>query len=372
MIQVIPLSKPPPFLNTKNPLLFLVFGPLKVVLQVMSLYYALGYRVKPARWMIVQIPPSIPTLITCLFMCFIRNETLILDWHNIPHTLLALRLSPSHILVKLLSLHDRILGRNASSHLAVSQAMANLLKGSYGIPSDQISVLHDRPTESFKPLDGPGRSDFIKKCEFTSPHATQLLNKKWRLLVSSTSWTPDEDFGILLDALVAYSADSNTKLPNILAVITGKGPLKESYLARIAKLNQQKKLERVVIHTAFLPSEDYAKLLASADLGVSLHMSSSGVDLPMKVVDMFGAGLPVVGWSKYEAWSELVKEGVNGKGFESQEKLAALLKELFGNSGELEKLREGAMKESERGWETAWDSTLGTQLRLVKKDKATS
>jgi beta-1,4-mannosyltransferase len=189
-----------------------------------------------------------------------------------------------------------------------------------------------------------------------------------RLLVSSTSWTPDEDFSLLLDALVEYSSHSwkDNGLPEIIAVITGKGPQKGHYLSQIKSLVDDGKLERVSIHTAWLSMEDYASLLGSADLGVSLHTSSSGVDLPMKVVDMFGTGLPVVGWSKFEAWPELVQEGVNGRGFGRAAELAGLLVALFKNDcAELHTLRKGALKECDKRWDSEWDPIAGRILGLV-------
>ena len=80
---------------------------------------------------------------------------------------------------------------------------------------------------------------------------------------------------------------------------------------------------------------------------------------------MFGAGVPVVGWSKYESWGELVREGVNGRGFESAEGLRDVLVELLGGDGsELERLRRGAVAEGTRRWDGEWEAVVGRVVGL--------
>lgn len=301
-------------------------------------------------------------------MCFLRNTELIIDWHNFGYSILALKLGSSHPLVKISALYENVFSRIASQHFTVTEAMARVLKKSYGVAA---RTLHDRPAAIFRPISTHERTKFLSRLPETAQYAQDLSSSSkspWKLIVSPTSWTADEDFSVLLEALSAYSAQATSKvyLPKIIAIITGKGPLKEHYLSKIKVMNQEKKLLNVVIQTAWLSPEDYATLLGAADLGVSLHTSSSGVDLPMKVVDMFGAGLPVVGWGKFEAWPELVKEDVNGKGFESSGQLAQQLIDLFGSKdGLLPTLKKGALKESENRWDDEWDRVGGKLFKLV-------
>ena len=143
--------------------------------------------------------------------------------------------------------------------------------------------------------------------------STSFASAAWRadrpaLLVSSTSYTADEDFTILLDALDVYDAaveplsaqhaQRETRprpglaLPALVVLVTGKGPGKAAFTQEVKRREKLWKYTRV--RTAWLEAGDYPRLLGAADLGVSLHSSSSGLDLPMKIVDMFGSGLPVL------------------------------------------------------------------------------
>jgi beta-1,4-mannosyltransferase len=312
-------------------------------------------------------PPSIPTLAVATLIWFFRNTRLVIDWHNFGYSILALKLGPAHPLVRMSRVYEAFFPRFATANFAVTNAMVRVLRDSFHVSA---MPLHDRPAPIFQPLSNKQRKDFLSRLPETKKIYDDILHGEIKLIVSSTSWTQDEDFTILLDALVGYSnrAKGDQNLPKIMAIITGKGPQKQHYMSRIKTLTEENKLLHVQILTAWLSAEDYALLLGSAHLGISLHTSSSGVDLPMKVVDMFGTGLPVLGWSKFEAWPELVREGFNGLGFTSAEQLQDQLVELFGGDGnQLQHLRAGALKECTNRWDDEWDLVAGKVFQLVSR-----
>lgn len=393
----VPLA-PAPAIIRRLP--FLVGGPLKVIWQVLNLFVTLTYVTRPARWLLVQNPPSIPTLAVAALVAALRGTRLLIDWHNYGWSILAGTRGSSHPFVGVAKSYEAIFGRLGDAHLAVTAAMAaQLRKAPYSLPpAAPLAVLHDRPADLFQPIASlspfppANRGEEIGRilAEANDVVVRRLLaNKNTKVLVSSTSWTPDEDFQLLLDALVEYVRDvvpagsANGRRPPVLAVITGKGPQKAMYERKLAQLAANGHLlpDQIAVRTAFLPMRDYARLLALADLGVCLHMSSSGVDLPMKVVDMFGAGLPVAAYSDYESFNELVRDGDNGRGFTTSGELAVLLGRLLdahvetsSKTTELEHLRQGARKESAQRWPEEWDRVVAPilnlpELAVSKKDK---
>lgn len=100
---------------------------------------------------------------------------------------------------------------------------------------------------------------------------------------------------------------SSSGFLDVWVLITGKGRARAKFeeQVRAASLSSH-----VVVSTVYLQSfQQYSITLGAADVGLCLHKSSSGLDLPMKGVDMLGAGLPVMALD-YEAIEELLGGGL--------------------------------------------------------------
>jgi beta-1,4-mannosyltransferase len=303
---------------------------------------------------LVQNPPGVPTLFVAWLAALLRRARLVIDWHNLTWGMLSLRVGRNHPLISVVSAYERIFGRWADGNLFVSVAMKDALGRRWGLEG---SVFHDRPASAFHPLDEWDRQ----------AHRGRLLTRLGErvdrvaaLLVTSTSWSADEDFDLLFDALKTLDAQSarHASPPHsrVVVLITGRGPGREAFEQRIVNTE----FHRVGVYTAWLESDEYPRVLAAADLGISLHRSASGLDLPMKVLDMFGAGLPVCALNYGPCLSELVTDGVNGVLFQTSAELAehlrVLLDGLPAQSPSLERLRRGALRERDTTWEDGWTS----------------
>ena len=61
--------------------------------------------------------------------------------------------------------------------------------------------------------------------------------------------------------------------------------------------------------TLWLEPADYPTLIGMADLGLCLHQSSSGLDLPMKLADLRGGGVPVAVFDYAPVLGEVMTHG---------------------------------------------------------------
>ncbi|KAK9317473.1 hypothetical protein V1522DRAFT_418897 [Lipomyces starkeyi] len=358
--------KPAEKLSLPRGLPFIVVAAVKVVYLTKQLYQILR-SLKNAEYLLVQNPPSLPTMFVCyIFSAFLSRRTrYIIDWHNFGYTVLALKLaSEKNMLVRISKWYEHWFCRYAFAHLCVTKVMAEVLVRDFKINAFRIIPLPDRPAIQFQPLSVETKANLFS----TSPIFSEFNPATDKLVITSTSYTPDEDFTVLLDALSEYDSSSTLEkpLPKILTVVTGQGPLQEQFLSEVSK----RSWSNVQLRTVWLSAEEYPVVIGAADIGVSLHLSTSGWDLPMKVVDMFGCGVPVIA-RNFPALSELVVSNRNGLIFNTSDDLAKQLIDVFTTPQLLRTIQKGAMVECSNRWSEMWRITAGPIFHIPNREDLT-
>jgi beta-1,4-mannosyltransferase len=321
-VRILPLTPMRRAGDHRSKLAFLLISAIRMGLLFWQLTAAL-IREKPAV-ILVQNPPGFPTLTAAWIARLITGARVIVDWHNYGYTILALRLNERHPIVRLHAWYEFAAGRLCGKHhLCVSEAMREDLASRHGI---EATVLYDRPT---------------------GPPAPRQPNVKLTA-VCPAGWTSDEDMSILLDALDSLDPATATAWELHL---TGDGPLRQSFEPRIAALRQR----GIDIRTGFLPESEYRERIAGADLGISLHRSSSGLDLAMKVVDLFQHGVPVCAFDYGGAIREQIEPGKTGFLFRDAAGLAETIREITTDPHNLNEMRHRILHRWDRpNWSEAW------------------
>ena len=278
-------------------------------------------RVPKPDVILAQVPPAVPTLAVASTAARLRGARLVIDWHNLSHTIAAVRLGESHRAVKSISRSERRWARRAGGHLSVSQALADWLLREYKV---KATVLYDRPPNAFtRQTDSAASELWARLAKDTPPAAGRPP-----LVVSPTSWTLDEDFDLLLEALERADRrigndkpQGSPQAPDLAVVLSGRGPLRDAFNARLARRH----FKHLSVRTDWVEPADYPTLIGMADLGVCLHQSSSGLDLPMKLADFRGASVPVAAFDYAPVIGEVLTTGREGVLFRDPGELASVL-----------------------------------------------
>jgi beta-1,4-mannosyltransferase len=305
---------------------------------------------------LVQNPPAFPTFAVTWWSLRRKGVRFFIDWHNLGYTLLRLRLGHWHPAIRLARWLERRDARRVEANLCVSRGLAAFLESRFGVTN--AHVLYDRPASAFVPIER-GDRERHRQALFArlGVHAETV-----GFVVCPTSWTEDEDFDVIIDAVVRLehrvrgweATGRDRRFPDMVVLVTGDGERRAEFERRFAGLPAR----RIQLRARWLEPDDYPRVVGSADLGLCLHRSSSGLDIPMKIADLFGAGVPVLALDYGACLAERVRHGDNGLLFSTAEQLADILFDLFesypADQKRLERLRAGARKSSRPTWEEGW------------------
>lgn len=181
---------------------------------------------------------------------------------------------PNSLPVRLLAKHQRLWLHGAYKVVVLGRCMRDVIVGRYGVPQDRVEVVEvGTDAEAIQPL--------CHETRFRREHGIDGF-----VVMYTGSFGKYHDFDTILDAAKLLQANR----PKVTFVLVGGGAKKESVRSRIAAEN----IDNVRLFD-FVPEEDYADLLATADAClVTLDPGMEGLCVPGKFYSIMAAGRPTL------------------------------------------------------------------------------
>ncbi|MGH9383490.1 MAG: glycosyltransferase [Vicinamibacterales bacterium] len=324
---------------------FVVASALRAAAHALSAFRALMRLPRPDV-ILVGNPPAVPALGVCWVVSRLRGARFIIDWQDLSHRRAAAQIGESHRLVRSIARSERRWARRADAHVAASQALADWLRREYGV---QAAVVYDRP---------------MRSSAVAVPSPTVLAELGSPLAVCPTGWGADEDFDLLLEALERTDRSLSKGAPpaKLTVVLTGTGELRGAFETRLAR--------RQFAHVAVRVLEvDSHAAIAIADIGICLHQSASGLDLPMVLSDLRGANVPACVYDYAPVLTEVLTNGREGVRFGEPGELMTLLvaaatRDSSSSSSEnpLARSRAWLASNPPETWEDTWPTAMAAVI----------
>jgi len=168
-------------------------------------------------YILVQNPPCVPVLMVLYILKLLRlnKAEIIIDWHNYGYSIMRVN-RVNKLLVAAAKVYEMVCARCGDHHLCVSRAMQIDLVNKFKIKGSGPHVLYDKATSKFKKeVSVKEMHEVFQRAKLTDKGENKTLFteldsvtkqpvlRKDRpvFLLSSTSYTPDEDFMVLVNAL---------------------------------------------------------------------------------------------------------------------------------------------------------------------------
>jgi glycosyltransferase involved in cell wall biosynthesis len=288
----------------------------------------------------------------------LTGSTLILDIHDpMPELFMSGRRGGSgRVLAACLRLQERISCRLADKVISVNETMRENLEAK-GVEHDKICIVHNFPDSRHFP---------VRNAESHWPRSGNGL-----VMLYSGTVTEHYDVRLAVLAMAALADEIPVRLQ-----ILGDGNRMRDVFETAERLGVRERIQ----HLGSVPIERVKEHMSCADLGISCHRPGVFGDLyfSTKIVEYLTQGLPVLSPRTYTVSRYLPSEAVFYFQPESAEDLAAQIRFVWENPGEvlrrLEKARELlptlSWEPERRRFVDFYSGLLGRDLGACPRDTA--